>query len=90
MIYLLIYLNQISIKKAIEEQDKDITKGVTKTKNKTQGNQFFATQKGVIKNPLNLYNKKNDIINVFINRNIYLGDVEKDVQIKCLVNYQFL
>ena len=65
--------------KGIEEKTKGAIK---KTKNKTQRNQILAAQKRVIRDATKLYNKRNDIFNTFMNKNILPGDVEKDVYYK--------
>ena len=43
---------------------------------------MFAKQKSVLRNALKLYDKRNGIINAFINEDIYSGDVGKDVYYK--------
>ena len=52
---------------------------IKKVKTKAQERKIILSQKSVIKNEIKLYDKKDIIINAFINKNIYPGDFEKDV-----------
>ena len=48
-----------------------------KSKNKDPKKKTCAEQKSVVKNALRLYDERSDIVNAFINENIYSGNVEK-------------
>ena len=50
-----------------------------KAKNKTQRNQILVSQKSIVKNAIKLYDKGANTINLFVNKHIYPGEVEKDV-----------
>ena len=68
-------------------KEKDITnkntQGIIKEiKTKTQRKNFFTEQKIVLRNALKLYDQRKEIINAFIKKDIYSGDVEKDVYYK--------
>ena len=52
---------------------------IKKVKTKAQERKIILSQRSVIKNEIKLYDKKDIIINAFINKNIYPGDFEKDV-----------
>ena len=52
---------------------------IKKAKTKTQEKNILATQKSVLNNALKLYDKINIMINAFINKIIYPGDLEEDV-----------
>ena len=73
------------IKKLEELKDfilsEEKTKGaIKKAKIKTQRKKILATQKSFLSNALRLYDKITVMINAFIDKKIYLGDLEKDVQ----------
>ena len=55
---------------------------IKQEKTKTQRIIFFAEQKSALKNALKLHDKRSDIINALINKDIYSGDVEKYVYLK--------
>ena len=65
-----------------KESIKKIGGATRKAKNKTQINHIFALQKSAIKNAINMYHTKTDIINAFVNKDIYFVDVEKGVYYK--------
>ena len=56
----------------LEEESIKKYKGgvVKKAKNETQRNQTLTAQKSVLKNAIKLYDKRTDIINVFVNEDI--------------------
>ena len=52
---------------------------INKTNAKTQRKENLKVQKGVLKDALWLYDQRTVIINAFVNKNVYLGDAERDV-----------
>ena len=50
-----------------------------KDKDKNPKKRILTTQKRVLSNALNLYGRRTTMINAFINKNIYPGDLEEDV-----------
>ena len=85
----------ISVKKAAIEQNQMIKKieelknfvlsetntnsAIKKSKTKTPRKRILTTQKSVLNNALKLYDTSTAMINAFINKNIYPGNLEKDV-----------
>ena len=60
--------------------NKEKSKGaIKKAKTKTQRKEIISLQKSVMNNAIKLHDKRSVIINAFINRDIYLEDVEEDV-----------
>lgn len=62
--------------------------GIKKAKNKTQRIQILALQKSVIKNVIKLCDKRTIIVNAFVNKHIYIGNVEKENLKKLLQSKQ--
>ena len=70
----------LSEEKSINEKE---SKGaIKKTKKKTPKKTILTTQKSVLNNALKLYDRKTTMINAFINKSIYLGDLEDVYQDK--------
>ena len=60
--------------------DEEKAKGaIKKVKTKTQRKEILASQKSILKDAIRLYDKRTFIINALINKDIYSGDVEKDM-----------
>ena len=60
--------------------EEKINRGTTeKGKTKTQKRKTISIQKSVPSNALRLYDKRGDIIDIFVNKNILPGDLEEDV-----------
>ena len=47
------------------------------------GEKIFTVQKSILKNAISLYDKRIDIIDAFINKDIYSEDIKRDVRYKC-------
>ena len=60
-------------------EEENIKKEKTKGAIKEAKTAIYKTQKSVINNATKLYEKRTIIIDAFMNKNIYSGDVEKDV-----------
>ena len=58
------------------------TQSIKRAKTKTQRKEIFSEQRSVLRSAFKLHDKRNDIINAFVNEGIYSGDVEKDVHYK--------
>ena len=76
---------KISFKKTVIEKNEMIKKleelkDFILSEEKTKGAINLATQKSFLSNALRLYDKITVMINAFIDKKIYLGDLEKDVQ----------
>lgn len=71
-------LDKIEALKTFILDRKSNTQNTKKTKIKTY-TKNFQSRKSVINNVLKLYNKITIIINAFVNRFIYSGDVKEDV-----------
>ena len=71
------------VKDFVLSEEKSITnkkkRKDNKSKNKDTKKKTCAEQKSVVKNALRVYDERIDIINAFINENIYSENVEKDV-----------
>ena len=68
------------LKNFILSGEENINKdAIKKGKTKTQRRKTISIQKIVINNALKLFNKRSDIIDAFVNKNILPGDLEKDV-----------
>ena len=48
-------------------------------KKKSEKKQIIMVQKGVLKNTINLYHNRTDIINAFVNKNFLSGNLEADL-----------
>ena len=78
---------KISTKKAAIEQNEMIDRleelkgfiAILKANAKTKRKEDIRTQKSIVRNALNLYDKRTAIINAFVSKSILPGDVEKDV-----------
>ena len=68
-----VFLEEESINK---QKSREVIK---KANTKTQKRKIISSQSNVIKNALKLYDKRDIIINAFINKNILPGDLEEDV-----------
>ena len=66
---------------SVEESiNKEKSRGATKKlKTKTERRKIILSRRSVLKNAIKLYDKRDTIINAFINKNIYPGDLEEDV-----------
>ena len=51
---------------------------IVEVKNKTQRNQILTTQKNVKKNAMRLYDKRTNIINAFVNKDIFFENLVPD------------
>ena len=66
-----------------ESINKEKSKGtIKKIKTKTQGRNIISSQRSVIKIAIKLYDKRDIIINAFINKNIETGNLEKDAYLQ--------
>lgn len=63
-------------KSIIEKKTQSVLK---KAKIKTQTKEILAVQKSVLKNASRLHHGITDIINAFVNKSIFLGNLEADV-----------
>ena len=72
---------QESLVKSEEEIiNKEKTKStIKKAKTKTQRKEIAASQKSVIRNAIKRYDKRDIMMNAFINKRICSGDVEEEV-----------
>ena len=61
---------------------------IKKSKTKTQKRKTISSKKSVIKHAIKLYDKRDIIINAFINKNIQLGDLEEDVYLEEKPEYE--
>ena len=67
----------------LEEESIKKTEGVIKkAKPKIQKNIILTVQNSILKNAVRLYDKLIDIINVFVNKDIYSRDVKRDMRYK--------
>ena len=66
-----------------ENNNKEKSRGaIKKVKTKTQSRKIILSQRSVIRNAIKLYDKRDIIINAFVNKNIQPGDLEEDVYLK--------
>ena len=70
-----------------ESINKEKSRGAIK-KAKTKRRKIISSQKSVIKNAIKLYDKRDIIINVFINENILPENLEEDVHLQEKTEYE--
>ena len=70
----------VGLKNFILSEEEKIDKGtIKKTKTKTQERKTISIQKRFLNNALKLFDKRGDITDAFVNKNILPGNLEEDV-----------
>ena len=70
----------LGLKDFILSEEEKIDKGtIKKTKTKTQERKTISIQKRFLNNALKLFDKRGDITDAFVNKNILPGNLEEDV-----------
>ena len=70
----------LGLKNFILSEEEKIDKGtIKKTKTKTQERKTISIQKRFLNNALKLFDKRGDITDAFVNKNILPGNLEEDV-----------